>query len=93
MVKYAAAGIWCDLCKQQWGKDKYKNWHPRAQKQAWITEISEGIRAKGLTRSLCHPCAALITDNPTITLAEFTYLHLLGQEFQAKFTQGELINV
>lgn len=93
MVKYAIRGVWCDNCKAQWGKDRNRNWLPRAQRQAWITEISEGIRAKGLSRSLCHPCAQLITQDPNITLEGFTVLHREGQEFQAKFTQGELARV
>jgi hypothetical protein len=93
VVKFASRGIWCDTCKNQFGKDKFGNWNPKAQVQAWITEISEGVRARGNTRSLCYPCAQLVTGDPCVSLESFTLLHIAGQQFQAKFTQGELIHV
>jgi hypothetical protein len=62
MIREAAKGIWCDYCKDRYGRDKTGQWSLKAMKQAWVTIISESERAKGIRRSYCRDCADAVTN-------------------------------
>ena len=62
MIREAAKGIWCDYCKDHYGKAKDGSWNLKAQRQAWVTIISESQRAKGIKRSYCRECAEQVSQ-------------------------------
>ena len=62
MIREAAKGIWCDYCKDHYGRAKDGSWTLRAMTQAWVTITSESQRAKGIKRSYCRPCADAVTN-------------------------------
>jgi len=64
MIREANRGIWCDYCKDQWGK-LGNNWHPKAMTQAWVTIYSQSPKSKGQKRSYCNPCATSLMQWPT----------------------------
>jgi hypothetical protein len=86
MIREASRGVWCDYCKDRYGKDRTGQWNLKAMKQAWVTITSESERAKGIKRSYCRECADLVTrwhDGSLFTL---------NAQVEAAKT-GEVLNV
>lgn len=52
MMRPALAGIWCDYCKDQWGKVAGQ-WHAKAMTQAHVTIFSELPQSRAGQRSYC----------------------------------------
>lgn len=52
MIRPSVFGIWCDYCKDQWGKVG-GHWHPKAMTQAHVTITSELAESKSMSRSYC----------------------------------------
>lgn len=93
MIKEAPRGVWCDLCKEQYGRSKTGQWNAKAQAQAWVIEVSEGVRAKGLTRARCFACVRLFVGSNGSAAELMRSLQSMseaGIAFQAKFEQGVL---
>lgn len=67
MIREANRGIWCDYCKDQWGKvgSHPQRWHEKAMSQAWVTIYSQNEKSKGQKRSYCNPCATTLMQWPT----------------------------
>ena len=55
-ITKAAHNVWCDYCKDAWGKNKDGTWHTKAMKQSWVTIHSTSPRSKGQVRHLCLEC-------------------------------------
>ena len=53
MIRAADTNLWCDYCKDQWGK-LGKNWHPMAMTKAYLTVTSQAPKSKGIKRSYCQ---------------------------------------
>ena len=62
MIREARRGIWCDYCKDHYGKDKTGQWNLKAMKQAWVTITSTSNRGKGIKRSYCRECVDQVTQ-------------------------------
>jgi len=52
-IHKADGRVFCDYCKDQWGKNKDGSWHEKAQVKAWVTIKSELAKSKGQIRHLC----------------------------------------
>lgn len=79
MIKKAVSGVYCDVCKAQYGqyRDKATNelkWHKNAIRQAYVTLISETHTGKEpIIRSYCYSCVqenSKWSDGTVWTLAE-----------------------
>ncbi|MEI6845238.1 MAG: hypothetical protein WCK79_08090 [Actinomycetes bacterium] len=55
-VAKSARNVWCDTCKDAWGKNKDGSWHTKSMKQSWVTIMSELPKAKGQVRHYCLEC-------------------------------------
>jgi len=80
VIKKAASGVFCDTCKDRYGWARSADGkvipHPKAQRQAYITTISETHYGKEpVVRSLCYQCLDETSkwhDGTIWTLAEQT---------------------
>jgi hypothetical protein len=83
VIRQAQAGIWCDYCKMQHGKNKDGSWRLAAQSPAWVTIISESPRArKGSVRHYCRRCAMEVQqwhNGEIFTLMEQVEYALMGE--------------
>ena len=81
----AAPGIYCDYCKDRWGKvqvDGRSEWHTNAQKPASYTVLSNHPKSKGTRRHYCNACAVEVqtwADGTVWSLPEQTD-YLIGQD-------------
>ena len=72
----AAKNVWCDYCKDQWGKNKDGSWHTKAMKQSWVTIVSESHKAKGQVRNYCLECVRDGEHSVKLTLTQqVAYAH------------------
>jgi hypothetical protein len=77
-IHKANGKVWCDYCKDKWGKNKDGSWHEKAQVKAWVTIASEGAKSKGQVRHYCHPCVREGEKAVGLTLIQ-QVAHFYGQ--------------
>ena len=63
-IHKADGKVFCDYCKDQWGKNRDGSWHEKAQVKAWVTIRSEHKKSQGQLR---HYCMAHVRDGEKAT--------------------------
>ena len=85
-VTKAARGVWCDYCKDRWGKVG-QEWHTNAMKPASYTVVSSHPKSQNVNRNYCHACAVEVATWPDGSVWHIT------EQTEYLMKQEELPNV